>query len=126
MNFKLLSLSLFSFATVSAFIPALTPQAKAVCVATDVGVQVAIRDRNKPPTQVNNVNQNIDPNCFGNTSTSTGTQTSVGGGNTTQIRNSDHNLGPGQNPTGVKTPNIKVPVNVQVDVPAFPTHPTQK
>lgn len=119
MNFKLLSVSLFSLATVSSFIPSLTPSAKAACVATDVNVQVAVRERGKPARQVNNVNQNIDKNCFGNNATNVGTQTAVGG-RIQQIRNSNQNLGGGYNPTGVRTPNIKVPVNVQVDVPGLP------
>lgn len=120
MNFKLLSVSLFSLATVSSFIPSLTPSAKATCVATDVSVQVAVHGRNKPAVQSNNVNQNIDKDCFGNNATNVGTQTAVGG-RIQQIRNSNQNLSGGRgNPTGVPMPHIAVPINVQVDVPALP------
>lgn len=122
MKFTRILVSLFSLSTVSAFIPSLTPAAKAVCVAVDVPVQVAVHGKDSHVNQVNNTTQKIDPNCFGNTSVHTGTQTYVGNGNADQIRNSTQILGPGHNPLpgGVKTPNIKIQTPVQVKVPALP------
>lgn len=121
MNFKLLPVSLLSLATISSLIPSLTPSAKAACVLTDVAVQVAIRDRNNPAKQSNNVNQQAADDCFGNAVTTTGTQVYTGSGSVQQIRNSNQSAGGGNNPTGIKIPNIKVPVGVKVDIvsPAY-------
>jgi predicted ATP-grasp superfamily ATP-dependent carboligase len=121
MNFKLLSLSLFSVAAASSFLPAFSQRADATCVLNDVNIQVTVRDRNSSANQVNNTNQQAADDCFGNTVTSTGTQVFTGSGNVDQIRNSNQFAGGGNNPTGVKTPIIKVNPSIQVDVPALPS-----
>lgn len=120
MNFSRLLIGLFSVSAVSSFIPSLTPAAKAVCMTLDVSNQIAVHSRDSKANQVNNSNQHIDPDCYNNTSVHTGTQTYVGSGNADQVRNSTQVLGSGNNPTGVKGPNIKIQVPVQVDVPALP------
>ncbi|WP_341529097.1 hypothetical protein WKK05_07215 [Nostoc sp. UHCC 0302] len=121
MNLKLLPLSLFTLASVSSFIPAFTPSAKAACVLADVGVQVAIHGRNSTANQSNNVNQQAADDCFGNAVTTTGTQVYTGSGSVQQTRNSNQYVVGGNNPTGVKIPTIKIPVGVQVNIesPAY-------
>ena len=120
MKFQNLFLGLFSISALSAFIPSLTPAAKAVCAAIDVPVQVAVHSKNSTVNQVNNSNQAIADDCYGNTSVHSGSQTYVGSGNAEQVRNSTQVLGGGHNPTGVKGPHIKIQVPVQVDVPGLP------
>lgn len=115
----LLSLSTFSIAASFSVSPAF-----AQCVVTDLNIQLAIRDPNRPAQQSNNVNANMDDSCSGNSSTHTNTQVGVNpNGEVIQRRTSNHDLRGGQgNRTGIKGPNIYVPVSVPVDV-RFPRMP---
>ncbi|NJL10930.1 MAG: hypothetical protein HC908_14235, partial [Calothrix sp. SM1_7_51] len=54
------------------------------CVAADVGVQVSVRGSKTPSQQRNNVSQNIQPGCVGNSVTTVGNQTYVGPGRVQQ------------------------------------------
>jgi hypothetical protein len=122
MKSKLLLLSAFSVSAISAFIPTFSPSAKAVCVLTDVGVQVAIHPKDTVANQSNNVNQQASDDCYGNSATTTGVQVYSGPGSVNQNRDSTQIVnGNGSNPTGINMAPIKVPINVQVDVPAYPT-----
>lgn len=120
MNLKLIALSAFSVSAISTFIPGVTPSAKAVCVLTDVGVQIAVHGRNTTANQNNNVNQQASNDCYNNSITTTGVQVYTGKGSVNQIRNSNQYAGGGYNPTGVNIKPIKVNVPVRVSVPALP------
>jgi hypothetical protein len=111
-----------SIASIAASFP--VSPVSAQCVVTDLNVQLAIRDPSRPAQQSNDVNANIDDSCSGNSSTHTNTQVGVNpNGEVIQRRSSNHDLRGGQgNRTGVKGPNIYVPVSVPVDVP-FPRMP---
>ncbi|NJL64745.1 MAG: hypothetical protein HC903_26715 [Methylacidiphilales bacterium] len=122
MKLKLLALSAFSISAISTFIPGFTSSAKAVCVLTDVSVQLAIHGKNSVANQKNNVNQQASDNCYGNTATSTGVQVHTGHGSVNQNRNSSQYVSGGNNPTGVPMPAIKIHVNPQIDVPALPNY----
>jgi hypothetical protein len=121
MKLKLLALSAFSISTLSCFIPGLTHKASAVCVLTDVGVQVAIHGQGTRANQNNKVNQEASSDCYGNSVTTTGTQVYTGKGSVNQNRNVGQYVSGGNNPTGIAMPAIKIPVNIQVDVPAYPS-----
>jgi hypothetical protein len=121
MKSKLILLSAFSISALSAFIPTFSPSAKAVCVLTDVNVQVAIHPKDTAANQSNNVDQQASDNCYGNSATTTGTQVYYGSGSVNQSRDSIQKVEGGNNPTGINVPPIKVPINIQVDVPAYPT-----
>ncbi|BAZ42650.1 hypothetical protein NIES4101_86190 [Calothrix sp. NIES-4101] len=121
MKLKLLVLGAFSISAISTFLPGLTPSANAVCVLTDVGVQIAIRGKNSVANQNNNVSQEASSDCYGNTATTTGTQVYTGAGSVNQNRNVGQYVSGGSNPTGVPMPAIKIHVNPQIDVPAYPS-----
>jgi hypothetical protein len=114
MNFKLLSLGIFSAVSVSPFlIPSFTPKAAAGCVAVDVAAQVAV-DGSRTRSQSNNVSQRFDPNCSGGSVTSVGRQVCVAS-KCEQTRNSDQYVGgTGRHNTGGR--NIQIRVNPQVKV----------
>ena len=117
MMFKLLSSGLVIIPTLIAATSFSPRAAIAACAITDVGVQVHIGDT--PARQNNNVNSGVIGSCVGNSSTSTGTQLSIGSGRTTQNRNSSHLVGGSQRPPGVNfdtpvvTTEVHVPVSVQ-------------
>jgi hypothetical protein len=116
MKLKLIALAT-AMSVIPTLVPALTHKASATCINVAVDNQIAIRDRNKPATQRRNSNQSISSDCFGNTSTATGTQVYTGGGRVNQTINRNQHLSGGHNPTGVKMPHINVNVGTQVDVP---------
>ncbi len=120
MKLKLLALSAFSISAISTLIPGLTPSAKAVCVLTDVGVQVSIHGKNSVANQNNNVSQQASDDCYGNTATTTGVQVYTGSGSVNQNRNVGQYVSGGNNPTGVPMPAIKINVNPKINVPAYP------
>ncbi|PAX59634.1 hypothetical protein [Brunnivagina elsteri] len=122
MKLKLLVLSAFSISAISTLIPGLTPSAKAVCVLTDVGVQVAIHGKNSVANQNNKVDQQASNDCYGNSATTSGVQVYTGSGSVNQNRNVGQYVsgGSANNPTGVPMPVIKIHVNPQIDVPAYP------
>jgi hypothetical protein len=101
MKLKFLSISLFSLGIISPFfIPSLTPAAKAVgCVAIAVTPQISVRGSKQPATQTNTVNQEIDPNCIGNTAVCSGSQVAVVPGAVEQRRSCTQNLGGDPNRT---------------------------
>ncbi|MGJ5676286.1 MAG: hypothetical protein ACR9NN_22215 [Nostochopsis sp.] len=118
MNFKFLSLGLFSLTVVSPlFAPAFTRPASALgCVATDVSIQVGISGSKAPAQQNNNADQQFGEECQGNSVTNTATQVQNGSDPTQQNRNSTQVVGggatsntPGKGDVGVK---VHVPVNV--------------
>ena len=124
MNFKLLSLGLFSASAISPlFVPAFTPSAMA-CTAVDVGVQVARED--KRGVQENNVSQEFDPDCDGGSVRSRSFQTCKGE-RCVQKRNSEQRVERGDSGrrSGVKRPNIGVKVHVPVRIqnPKAPKRP---
>jgi hypothetical protein len=127
MKRSLLSIGVFSVSVLSIAASFPASPASAQCVATDLNVQLAIRHPDRPAQQSNDVNANMDDSCSGNTSTHTNTQVGVNpNGEVIQKRTSNHDLRGGQgNPTGIKGPNIHVPVSVPVDVP-FPQMPQNK
>jgi hypothetical protein len=115
MKFKLLSLSLFSISAVSSvFIPSLTHEAMAGCVAVDTSVQVAV-DRSRQRNQSNEVSQNFDENCQGGRVRSRASQVCNSEGTCVQERRSEQNVtGNGNRRSG--GPNIGVKVHVPVHV----------
>ena len=121
MKSQLLSLGLFSISAVSSFfVPALTPSAMAGCVAVDTNVQVAVIERRRA-RQSNNVNQEFGPNCensVGGVVRSSGTQV-CRSADCTQKRTSDQYVDGGRRHSPVKTRNIPIKVNVQVN-PVIP------
>ncbi len=116
MKFKLLSLGLFSISAISPFfIPAFTPSATAGCVAIDTNVQVGITGR-KPARQSNKVSQNFGENCeksVGSSVRSSSTQV-CRSENCIQRRTSNQSVDGGRY-VGVRTKNIPIRVNVQVN-----------
>lgn len=127
MNFKLLSLGIFSVVSVSPFLmPSFTPKAAAGCVAVDVGVQVAV-DGSRRGSQSNNVGQRFDPNCSGGSATSVGKQVCVST-KCEQRRTSDQYVGGSSRyNTGGRNIPIKVSVPVHVHNPAAdPNFPFNK
>ncbi|MGI2908519.1 hypothetical protein [Tolypothrix sp. VBCCA 56010] len=114
MNFKLLSLGVFSVVSVSPFLmPSFTPKAAAGCVAVDVAAQVAV-DGSRTRSQSNNVNQRFDPNCSGGSVTSVGNQVCVST-KCEQRRTSNQSVsGNGGYNTGGRNINIKVNPRVHV------------
>ena len=119
--FKLLSRLLLSVSALLPISPFLTSSASAVCVMTDVSVQIAIHGSKNPAKQTNNVDMQSEGVCVGNTTTSTSTQIYVGPGDVEQTRNSSHFVGGGTNERNISGPTIRVPVHVPVDVynPAY-------
>jgi hypothetical protein len=120
MKLKLVLLSAFTLSTMSAFVPALTHQASAVCINTRVGVQVAVHGKNSTANQNQRANQSASSDCFNNQSTVTGTQVYTGRGSVNQNMNSNQHLSGGYNPTGIKFKPINNNVEVKVNVPVFP------
>lgn len=116
MKLKAFVLCLLPLASLLPLVSANKP-AFAGCALVDVGVQVSARGSRIPSQQTNNVNQQAGENCIGNTVTSVGTQVYTGPGSVRQTRNSNQYTSGTENTNiGVKTPTVKVPVGVKVDV----------
>ncbi|BAZ42651.1 hypothetical protein NIES4101_86200 [Calothrix sp. NIES-4101] len=120
MKLKLLALSAFTISTMSAFTPALSQKANAVCINNRVGVQVGIHGKNSVANQNQNASQSASDDCFNNQSTVTGTQVYTGKGSVNQNMNSNQHLSGGNNPTGVRIKPINNNIEVKVNVPALP------
>ncbi len=120
MKLKLIAFGALSLSAISTFIPGITNKASAVCVLTDVGVQIAIHSRGTAANQNNHVNQQASQDCYNNSATTTGVQVYTGTGSVNQNRNSSQYVSGGSNPTGINMAPIRIPVQVQVDVPAYP------
>jgi hypothetical protein len=117
MNFRLFSFSLLFVPALLPFAPSFTPKAQAMCVEVDVSTQTAIHGSKQPAQQTNNVNQQSQGSCYGNTIVHTSTQTAVTPGTVTQTRTSNEQISGGvNNGTGVNGKTIKIPVSVQTDV----------
>ncbi|GJD19474.1 hypothetical protein RIVM261_044300 [Rivularia sp. IAM M-261] len=114
-----MKLKLIALATVMSALPTLvptfTPKASATCINVAVDNQIAVGA--KRANQTRNTSQSISKDCFGNTSTATGTQVYTGGGRVNQSINRTQHLSGGKNPTGVRMPHININVGTQVNVP---------
>jgi Tfp pilus assembly protein PilV len=113
-----LSIGLLSLATVSTLAALPTPQASAQCIMNDTNIQVSINGSGKPTDRTNDVTQNSNGGCVGNTVNTTNVQLQTGGTTrATQRRVSNQQInGSGDNPTGVNVPTIKTRQNIQVNV----------
>jgi hypothetical protein len=77
-----------------ALIPNVPQSAHALgCVNVDISNQLDIAGKNAQTKQRNNVNQEIDQNCIGNTSVHKTTQVNVSPDGANQTRNSNQYLG---------------------------------
>ncbi|OKH33547.1 hypothetical protein NIES2101_39830 [Calothrix sp. HK-06] len=114
MKLKLIALAT-AISVMPTLVPTLTPKASATCINVAVDNQVAVGA--KRANQTRNSNQSISDDCFGNTSTATGTQVYTGGGRVNQTINRTQHLSGGKNPTGVRMPHININVGTQVNVP---------
>jgi hypothetical protein len=114
MHLKLLGLGLlFSSVTIGAYSVSI-PSASAQCVMADISIQTNISGSKKPANQVNDVTQDSEGGCVGNSAVSTSVQSNVGGrGEVTQRRESRQRI-EGNNDGGSNP--VKIPVSVQVDV----------
>ena len=119
MNFKILSLGLFSLSAISPmFVPAFTPSAMA-CVAVDVNTQVAVEDRNAPRgQQTNNATRNLGANCGNGRGGRVVTKSRQVCKSATcnQHRNSHQEVdGDSKYRSGIEYPTVEVDVNTQVN-----------
>ncbi len=116
---KLLSLGLFSVATVSPLLMlSFTPSAQAVCVAVDTNVQVAVHGQKRGSrAQSNQTNQNFGANCKNGVSSvrSSGTQVCVSQ-RCEQRRTSDQFVDGDKNGVRSGGRNIGISPSVQVEV----------
>ena len=111
MNLKLLPLI-----TVPLFAFFLIDPAQAQCVQSHVGVKLDISE-NKHTRQSDNIEMQSNASCSGNTSSSTATQSNIGGEGaeqTQRVRHSNSSTNP--NPSGVNAPTIQNEVVVPVEV----------
>jgi hypothetical protein len=117
MKFTSLSL-LAAIATCSTFAAFPAHQASAQCVMNDVSIGVAITGSRKPTDRQNNVSQNSNGGCVGNTINTTGVQVQTDGTSPVrQIRNVNQTInGSNNSPTGVNLSPVKTRTNVGVDV----------
>jgi hypothetical protein len=114
MHLKLLGLGLLFSSGMVAFSAVSIPSASAQCVMADISIQTNISGSKKPANQTNDVTQESEGGCRGNSAVSTNVQTNVGGrGEVTQRRESRQRIE--GNSSGGSNP-VKVPVSVQVDV----------
>jgi hypothetical protein len=118
MKFTSLSLGLAAIATCSTFALLPTPQSSAQCVMNDTFIGVAITGSRKPTDRQNNVSQNSNGGCIGNTINTTSVQVQTGGTNPVrQIRNVNQTInGSNNSPTGVNLSPVKTRTDVGVDV----------
>ncbi|PSB02022.1 hypothetical protein [Merismopedia glauca] len=115
MSLKLLGLGLFCGSVIVGGYTASIPSASAQCVMADISIQYNINGSRRPADQTNNVSQESNGSCRGNTAVSTSVQGNVGGrGQVIQRRESRQRLEGNNNGGGGHT--VKVPVSVQVDV----------
>ena len=130
MKFKALSLGLLSLSAISAsaLVSALIPSsAHAQCVAVNAPTQIAINGYTDETNQQSAAYMAAEEDCFGSTTTYTGTQVFTGPGDVNQVQNSTHYLGGTyEGPYEVPSSDplfFNVPTQVEVDVlpydPAF-------
>jgi hypothetical protein len=113
-----LSIGLLSIATVGTLTALPLPQASAQCVMNDTNIQVSINGSRKPTDRTNDVSQDANGGCVGNTVNTTNVQLQTGGTDrAVQRRVSRQQInGGGTNPSGVAGPTIKTKQNIQVNV----------
>lgn len=118
MKSSFLSIGLLSLATLSTLAALPTPQASAQCVMNDTNIQLSMNGSGKPTDRTNDVSQNSNGACVGNTVNSTNVQVQTGGKTrATQRRVSNQQINGGSNnPTGVNIPPVKTRQNIQIDV----------
>jgi hypothetical protein len=118
MKYSFLSLGFLSIATCSTLLGLPTPQASAQCVMNDTNIQVSINGSRKPSDRTNNVSQNSNGGCVGNTVNTTNVQLQTGGTQrATQRRESNQQInGSNNSPIGVNLPPVKTHQNIQIDV----------
>lgn len=112
------SLGLLSIATLSTFAAISAPHANAQCVMNDTNLQVSINGSRKPSDRTNNVSQNSNGGCVGNTVNTTNVQLQTGGTQrAVQHRESRQQVnGSNNSPTGIDLAPVKTHQNVQIDV----------
>jgi len=113
----------------------LTAPSYAVCVATNVGIQIDIHSQSGGNSQQQaQTTQQQDPNCFNNRSTTVTQQLHIGADAANQniTSTSQQSTPEGQNPLlalGVKVPNIATNINIQKEIvlpdAAFRAQPTR-
>lgn len=116
MKFKLIAIATLAMSGMTAIVPTLHAPASATCINVAVDNQVALTERGQTARQRRNSNQSISEDCFGNTSTATGTQVFTGKGSVNQTINREQHLSGGANPTGVRMPHININVGTQTNV----------
>ena len=117
MQLKFLSVSLLAVPTIMSLNLAASRPAVAVCVMTDIAVQTQISGTMTPGHQENNVNMTADGPCWGNSTSNVHTQTYVGSGDATQIRNSNHHVsGGGGAPLGIDIDPITTSIHIPIDI----------
>ncbi len=112
------SIGLLSVATFSTLAALIIPQASAQCVMNDTSIQVSINGSRKPSDRTNDVSQNSNGGCVGNTVNTTNVQVQTGGTDrATQRRVSRQQVnGSNNSPSGVNLPPVKTRQNIQIDV----------
>jgi hypothetical protein len=118
MKYSFLPIGLLSIATFSTFFGLSVPQASAQCVMNDTNIQVSINGSGKPSDRTNNVSQNSNGGCVGNTVSTTNVQLQTGGTQrATQRRESNQQInGSNNSQIGVNLPPVKTHQNIQIDV----------
>ncbi len=118
MKYSFLPIGLLSIATFSTLVGLSAPQASAQCVMNDTNIQVSINGSRKPSDRTNNVSQNSNGGCVGNTVNTTNVQLQTGGTQrATQRRESNQQInGSNNSPIGVNLPPVKTHQNIQIDV----------
>ncbi len=113
-----LSVGLLTLASLSTFAALPVPHASAQCVMNDTNLQVSINGSHKPTDRTNNVSQDSNGGCVGNTINTTNVQVQTGGTQrATQHRESRQQInGSNNSPIGVNLPPVKTHQNVQVTV----------
>ena len=98
--------------------------ASAQCLQSHTGVQLDI-SQNHNTRQSNDIEMSSNPSCSGNTSSSTSTQTNIGGEGARQTQRYRHfNSSSESNPSGVDAPTIqnRVVIPVPVQTPDTPVN----
>ncbi len=118
MKFTYLSLGIITIGTLSIFGSLPVNQASAQCVMNDTSIQVSINSSRIPTERRNNVSQNSNGGCVGNTVNTTGVQVQTGGNKpVSQSRNVNQTInGSNSSPIGVNSSPVKTRTNVGIDV----------
>jgi hypothetical protein len=111
-------LGTIAIASSAALLSTIDRSASAGCIVSDINMQVTMNGSRKPTDRTNNVNQNVDPQCQGNSVHTSNVQVDRGGTErATQNRDANVTVGGGKgNRSGVNGPNIVTKTNVQIDI----------